>query len=121
MRLLNLQAKARRRQRTSSPDQPEINIFAGLLPSFLKECGDRHVSEHPRCGNDTLLVNHECDFAFENVEAFFFPAMNMRWRSAARRNDGFPHGIFAIGFISGHQEAVHVTDNGNGAAFCWIS
>ncbi len=32
---------------------------------------------------------------------------------------GFPHGVLAARVLAGRQEAVHVADDGDGAAFRW--
>jgi hypothetical protein len=79
-------------------------------------CTDRHIGEHTCQRHDLIAVNRERDLSFKNVKGFFFSTMDMRRRSTARRNDSFPHGVFAIGFIAGRQKTVHVTDNGDGAA-----
>jgi hypothetical protein len=62
-------------------------------------------------------ASQEGDLAVEDVEAFLLPAMDMRWRPAARRYDGFPEGVLAVRVFAGRQEAVHVADDGDGATF----
>src|SRR5262249_24492411 len=77
---------------------------------------DRHVGEHPRRRHDPLAVDREGDLAFEDVEAFLLPAVDMRWGTAARTHERFNEGILAVGVLAGRQEAVHVADEGDGAA-----
>src|SRR5713101_4780687 len=89
----------------------------------------RHVGEHPGAGHEAIIANRESDLAFKDVKAFFFPAVDVWERPAAWRNDGFPQGVLAVRVLAGRQEAVHVANNGNGAAFtgffdkksCWTA
>jgi hypothetical protein len=78
---------------------------------------DRHVGKHARRRHDPFLADVTRDLAFEDVEPFFFAAVDVwRW-SAARRNDGFPNCVLAVRVLAGRQEAVHVADDGDGATF----
>ena len=67
----------------------EISILAGRLALVLEGVrrADRHVGEHPRRRHDPLAVDRERDLAFEDVEALFLPAVDVRGRSAARRHE----------------------------------
>src|SRR5262245_52249715 len=77
---------------------------------------DRHVSKHPGRGDHRLAVNRERDFAFEDVEAFFLTAVDVRRWSTAWRHDCFKDGVFSIRVIPGCKETVNVADHGNGLA-----
>src|SRR5262249_9676917 len=48
--------------------------------------------------------------------AFLLPAVDVRWGTAARTHERFNEGILAVGVLAGRQEAVHVADEGDGAA-----
>src|SRR5262249_34060150 len=78
---------------------------------------DRHVGERARCGDDPFAVDREGDLAFEDVEAFLLPAVDVRWRTAARWNERFPQGVLSVRVVARDEEAVHVPDDGDGAAF----
>jgi hypothetical protein len=43
--------------------------------------------------------------------------MNVRWRPAARRDDGLPQSVLAVRVVAGCEKAIHVADHGDGAAF----
>ena len=82
---------------------------------------DRHVGEHPRRRHDSFIADLDNDLAFENVESFFFPTVDVRGWAAARRHDCFPQGVLAVDVLPGRQEAVHVADDGDGPAFAGLS
>ena len=86
-------------------------VFEGM------QRADWHVREGSRLGHDALAIDSEGDFAFENVEGFFFAAMGMGRGAAAGRDDRFPHGVIVVGFCAGGEEAVDVSDDGDGFAF----
>lgn len=100
------------------------NQHLGRFATFVLEGmrrPNRHVGEHPGAGHEALLANRERDLAFEDVEAFLLPAVNVRRWPAARWHEGFPQGVFAVGVVAGRQEAVHVADHGDGAAITGFS
>src|SRR5581483_884980 len=66
---------------------------------------------------DPLVFDRERDLAFEDVEAFFLPAVDVRWGTAARTHERFNEGIIAVGVLASRQEAIHVAHDGDGAAF----
>jgi hypothetical protein len=45
---------------------------------------------------------------------FNFASMDMRRRTGARRDDGFPQSKFAVGVGTGDEKAVHIADHGDG-------
>jgi hypothetical protein len=81
---------------------------------------DRHVGEHPGAGHEALVAHREGDLAFEDEEALLLPAVDVRRRPAARRHDGFPQGVLAVRVVAGRQKAVHVPDDGDGAALAGL-
>src|SRR5207249_2190796 len=100
------------------------NQHPGWFATFILERmrrPDRHIYEHPGAGNESLFANREGDLAFQNVESLFLPAVDVRRRTAARRHDGFPKSVLAVGVVASCQETVHVTDDGDGAAFGGLS
>src|SRR5262249_51818097 len=78
---------------------------------------DRHVGEHPRRRHDPLAVDRERDLAFEDVKAFLLPAVDVRGRSAAWTHERFKDGVLTVRVLAGRQEAVHITNDSDGAAF----
>ena len=100
----------------------EISILAGLPLSFLNECGvpTGMLANIPALATSRWSPTNEGDLAFEDVEALFLPAVDVRGWPAARRHDGFPQGVLAVGVLAGRQEAVHVADDGDGAAFAGL-
>src|SRR5262249_13199473 len=82
---------------------------------------DRHVGEHPGLRHDPLAVDRVSDFAFEDVEAFLLPAVDVQWGTAAWTHERFKEGVPAVGVLAGRQETVHVTDDANGAALGCVS
>src|SRR5688500_11386542 len=76
-----------------------------------------HIRKHSSRRHDPLAARLEGNLTFEDVEALLRSAVDMRGRPAARGHDGFPQGVLAVGVLTGRQEAVHVTDDGDGAAF----
>jgi hypothetical protein len=72
----------------------KISVLAGLPLSFLNECGvpNRHVREHAGAGDEPLVAKEEGDLAFEDVEAFFLPAVDV-WGWAAARRDNRLRGL----------------------------
>ena len=96
-------------------DQHLRRLVALILEGVRRS--DRHVGEHPRRGDDTLLCNLKGDLAFENVEALFLAAVNMRRMSTTGRHDRFPQGVLAVCVVACGQKALHVTDDSDRAAF----
>jgi hypothetical protein len=72
---------------------------------------DRHVGEHSGGRNHKLIANLENNLAFEDVKAFFFPAMDMRWRTATWSHYGFTKGVPAIRILAGRQKTIHVANH----------
>src|SRR5262249_52018293 len=95
-------------------DQHLRRVVAFVLEAVGR--ADRHVGEHARRRDHPLAVDRERDLAFEDVEAFLLPAVDVRWGTAARTHERFKEGILAVGVLAGRQEAVHVADEGDGAA-----
>src|SRR5262249_58960007 len=73
------------------------------------------VGEHAGAGDETLVANEKGDLAFEDIEAFFFPAVDVRGWPAAGRNECVKHGVLAAGVRAGGQEAINVANDGDGA------
>ena len=76
-----------------------------------------HVGEHSRSRHNSFFADLESDLAFQDIEALFLLAVNVRWWPAARRHDGFPHGVLAARVLAGHQESIYVSHDADGAAF----
>ena len=90
-------------------------ITSGLFRRFLNQCGCRpaYWRTFPRSPRP-FSANQDGDLAFEYVEAFFLPAVDVRRRTAARRHDGFPQGILAVRVLAGRQKPVYVADDSDG-------
>jgi hypothetical protein len=73
------------------------------------------LANGPGFRHDPLADDGEGDLAFQDVEALLLPAVDVRGRTAARRDKSLPQGVLAVGVVAGRQEAVHVTDDGDGA------
>lgn len=78
---------------------------------------NRHVGKHSRRGDDLLVAHAKGDFTFQDVEAFLFSAMDMRWWTAAWRHNRLPQGVFAVHVLAHCKEATHVADDSDGSAF----
>lgn len=46
----------------------------------------------PRLGLDRLAVNGKCHLVLHNVESFFFPMVDVRWRNIALSGDQLDQG-----------------------------
>src|SRR5262249_7513521 len=96
------------------------NQHLGRSGTFVLEGmrrSDRHVGKHPGAGHQAFVANRESDLTVEDVESFFLSAVNVRGWTAPWRNNGFQQGILAVRVLAGRQKAVHVADDGQGAAF----
>src|SRR5262249_11398280 len=100
------------------------NEHPGRTIRFILErmrCPHWHVGEHPGAGDDTLVADLEGNLSFDDVEALFLSGVKVRRWPAAWRHNGFKLGIFAIGVLAGCHEAVHITNEGNGAALAGLA
>src|SRR5262245_34716577 len=77
----------------------QLGWYAVLVLERVRRA-DWHVGERSGAGNEALLANREGDLAFEDVEAFLLPAVDVWRRTAARGHDGFPHGVLTAGVLS---------------------
>src|SRR5262249_28418494 len=100
-------------------DQHLRRLAAFVLEGVWR--ADRHVGEHSRYRHDSLAVDRERDLAFEDVESFLLPAVDVQRRTAALRHDRFPQGVFAVRVLARRQKAIDVTDDCYRSDFCRTS
>ena len=83
------------------------NQHLGRFAALVQERGlgaDRHVGEHPGAGDVPLVANCERDVTFEDIEALFLLAMDVRGWPAAGGNECFKQGVLAVRVFAGRQE-----------------
>src|SRR5262249_11335883 len=97
------------------PNQHPGGLAALILEGMRRAA--RHVCEHASLGGQPFASNRKGNLAIEDVETFFFPAVDVQRWPAAWRNEGFKQSVFAAGILAGGQKAVNVTNDGNRAAF----
>lgn len=103
----------------SDSDEHASRVLAFIAEGV--QGADGHVGEVACVGDDSLAIDGESHFAFEDVEGFFFAMVDMRRRTAAGRDDRFPHGVLAGGVNAGGEEAVNVADDRDGFAFAGLA
>lgn len=93
-------------------DQHAGRAIAFVLERVQRTDGD--IGKLAGGGDDSLSVDGEGDFPFEDEEGFFFATMDVRGRPTSWWYNGVDHGVMALRVASICQNAVDVTDDSDG-------